>query len=163
MKIITRFAPSPTGYLHVGGLRTAFYNYLDTKKSLSKNTALFLGKDTKISEFKGIFDDKTNQKIINFLKNNKKTTDNKIFSLNLDFDQKLIIVFLVKKNDFFQSEKIGAKFYDYVKNNEVNEILILGSNFPSVTHSIKFDSFLHGSELKSYEFNLYKSKKKIRL
>ncbi len=27
-----RFAPSPTGYLHVGGARTAFYNYVYAKK-----------------------------------------------------------------------------------------------------------------------------------
>jgi len=137
--------------------------YLDGKKGSSKNKAIILAKESKISDFKGIFDDNINQKVINFLKNNKKTKDNKIFSLNLDFDQKLIIILLVKKNDFFQSEKIGAKFYDYVKNNDVNEVLILGSNFSSVIHNIKFDSFLHGAELKSYEFNLYKSKKKNKV
>ena len=32
MKVRTRFAPSPTGYLHVGGLRTALYNYLFSKQ-----------------------------------------------------------------------------------------------------------------------------------
>tara|TARA_B100000401_G_C52793536_1_gene714714 strand:- start:484 stop:1851 length:1368 start_codon:yes stop_codon:yes gene_type:complete len=33
MKIRTRFAPSPTGFLHVGGLRTALYNFLFAKKN----------------------------------------------------------------------------------------------------------------------------------
>ena len=32
-KIRTRFAPSPTGYLHIGGLRTALYGYLFAKKN----------------------------------------------------------------------------------------------------------------------------------
>ena len=32
----TRFAPSPTGFLHVGGLRTALYNYLFAKKNNGK-------------------------------------------------------------------------------------------------------------------------------
>ncbi|VAX15290.1 Glutamyl-tRNA synthetase @ Glutamyl-tRNA(Gln) synthetase, partial [hydrothermal vent metagenome] len=31
-----RFAPSPTGYLHVGGLRTALYNYLFAKRNGGK-------------------------------------------------------------------------------------------------------------------------------
>ena len=32
----TRFAPSPTGYLHIGGLRTALYAYLFAKKNNGK-------------------------------------------------------------------------------------------------------------------------------
>ncbi|PIX91075.1 MAG: glutamate--tRNA ligase [Candidatus Moranbacteria bacterium CG_4_10_14_3_um_filter_44_15] len=31
-KVRVRFAPSPTGYLHIGGLRTALYNFLYAKK-----------------------------------------------------------------------------------------------------------------------------------
>lgn len=32
MKVRTRFAPSPTGYLHVGGARTALFNWLFARK-----------------------------------------------------------------------------------------------------------------------------------
>ena len=35
-KIVTRFAPSPTGYLHIGGARTALFNYLFAKKNKGK-------------------------------------------------------------------------------------------------------------------------------
>jgi glutamyl-tRNA synthetase len=36
MSTVTRFAPSPTGYLHVGGARTALYSWLYAKKTGGK-------------------------------------------------------------------------------------------------------------------------------
>ena len=36
MTLKTRFAPSPTGYLHIGGARTALYNWLYAKKTGGK-------------------------------------------------------------------------------------------------------------------------------
>ncbi len=36
MEIRTRFAPSPTGYMHIGNLRTALYTYLIAKKGNGK-------------------------------------------------------------------------------------------------------------------------------
>ena len=34
--IRTRFAPSPTGFLHIGGLRTALFSYLFAKRNNGK-------------------------------------------------------------------------------------------------------------------------------
>jgi glutamyl-tRNA synthetase len=36
MTVVTRFAPSPTGYLHVGGARTALYCWLYSRKNKGK-------------------------------------------------------------------------------------------------------------------------------
>lgn len=44
MSVRVRFAPSPTGYLHVGGLRTALYNYLFAQKN--KGTYILRVEDT---------------------------------------------------------------------------------------------------------------------
>ena len=35
-KVVTRFAPSPTGTLHIGGVRTALFNYVYAKKHSGK-------------------------------------------------------------------------------------------------------------------------------
>lgn len=44
MSVRVRFAPSPTGYLHIGGLRTALYNYLFAMQQ--KGTFLLRIEDT---------------------------------------------------------------------------------------------------------------------
>jgi glutamyl-tRNA synthetase len=44
-----RFAPSPTGPLHMGGVRTALYNYLFAKKH--KGTFLIRIEDTDQTRF----------------------------------------------------------------------------------------------------------------
>ena len=36
MNVITRFAPSPTGWLHIGGVRTALYSWLYARKHSGK-------------------------------------------------------------------------------------------------------------------------------
>ena len=36
MEVRTRFAPSPTGYMHIGNLRTALYEYLIAKSKGGK-------------------------------------------------------------------------------------------------------------------------------
>ena len=38
-KVATRFAPSPTGALHIGGVRTALFNWLYSK---NKNGTFYL-------------------------------------------------------------------------------------------------------------------------
>ena len=35
-KVVTRFAPSPTGFLHIGGVRTALFSYLYAKQNNGK-------------------------------------------------------------------------------------------------------------------------------
>ena len=35
-EVRTRFAPSPTGFMHIGNLRTALYAFLYTKKNKGK-------------------------------------------------------------------------------------------------------------------------------
>ncbi|MDA8223499.1 glutamate--tRNA ligase family protein [Desulfosporosinus sp.] len=45
-KVRVRFAPSPTGYLHIGGARTALFNWLFAKKYNGKLILRIEDKDT---------------------------------------------------------------------------------------------------------------------
>jgi glutamyl-tRNA synthetase len=52
MTVRVRFAPSPTGYLHIGGARTAMYNYLYAKAMGGKYILRIEDTDTERSERK---------------------------------------------------------------------------------------------------------------
>lgn len=60
--IVTRFAPSPTGFLHVGGLRTALYSYLYARKNGGKfllrieDTDMARNSDEAVEAIKEAFD-----------------------------------------------------------------------------------------------------------
>ncbi|MDC3060704.1 leucyl aminopeptidase [Candidatus Pelagibacter sp.] len=131
-------------------------NYLDKKKGLNKNTAVFIYSNVNLSRFEGTIDSKIYPKISEYLKKNKNSKDNKIISLNQDFDQNLIVIYLSKKNGELESEKLGAKFYDFLKSKNIYDIHI---KTPETKNYLDIESFIHGVELKSYEFNLYKTKK----
>ncbi len=135
-------------------------NYLDKKKTSLKNRAIFIQPNIKIEGFKGEFDDNTKVKILKFLKLGRDLKENKIFTLNQDFDQKIVVIYLAKVNDELESEKLGAKFFDFIKSSEIFDIYI---NKPLTKNFLNLASFLHGAELKSYDFNLYKSKKNKKI
>ncbi|MDO8590761.1 MAG: glutamate--tRNA ligase family protein, partial [bacterium] len=54
-KVVTRFPPSPTGFLHIGGARTALFNYLFAKKN--HGGILLRLEDTDVTRYKKEFED----------------------------------------------------------------------------------------------------------
>ena len=55
MTVRVRFAPSPTGYLHIGGARTALYSYLFAKAN--KGKYILRVEDTDLERSKKEFED----------------------------------------------------------------------------------------------------------
>ena len=97
-EIRTRFAPSPTGFLHIGGVRTALVNYLFVQKSKKKNpkSKFFMrieDTDKKRSEEKYL------ESIINGLKWLNINWDDKIYKQSENIDLHIKIANELLKND----------------------------------------------------------------
>ena len=85
MNVITRFAPSPTGSLHIGGARTALFNWLYAKKFNGK--FLLRIEDTDLERSKEIF----NEDICNSLKWLKLNWDESIYFQSKKINNHLIV------------------------------------------------------------------------
>ena len=118
-KIITRFAPSPTGNLHIGGARTALFNYLFARKNNGKflvrvdNTDLERNSDTSV---KKIFD------CLSYLNINFDNSDELYYQLDHLKDYQNLVNQLLKTNDAYHcfcSKEELAESIEFQKNKGV--------------------------------------------
>ena len=103
--------------------------------------------------------------IINKIIANNVLKEKNCFSFNLNPNQKVIVVKLKNSFTSLEIEKLGAEFYNYIKENQITNSTLLENNLKEFLKTNKYfiDQFVHGVKLKSYNFDKYKSKKKNRL
>ena len=125
-------------------------------KKVTSNLVLFVDEKFNLNGVKKYISNTEYSYISDLLKNSDLKKQLLFFEIN---SKKTVFLVSIKK-DFITSdiENLGAKFHSYINYEKKNEYFI---NSNSVKSKIKnfIGYFLHGIKLKSYEFNLYKSKK----
>ena len=94
MSVVTRFAPSPTGFLHIGGARTAIFNYLFAKKNSGKYLVRIEDTDKKRSSKEAI---KAIHKGLNWLNVN---SDYEIVYQSQNFDSHIKVAYELLEKGF---------------------------------------------------------------
>ena len=112
MEIRTRFAPSPTGFLHVGGLRTALYNYIFAKKN--NGTFILRIEDTDQNRL---------------IKNAAEKLIDSLKAFDINFDEGPMINELY--GPYFQSQRLDiyqAHYLKLVKNKKAYICIVKGND-----------------------------------
>ena len=98
-----------------------------------------------------------------YIKELLKTSDlsKNLLVFELNSKRKIILISIKKNSKKFEIENLGAELYGRINYGKSSEYFI---NSDSVLSKYKnfIGLLLHGLKLKSYEFNKYKTKKKIR-
>ena len=99
-----------------------------------------------------------------YIKELLKTNDLKKDLLFFEINSKKTIYLVSIKNNLQTSdiESLGAKFHGYINYDKKNDYFVNQDTINSKIENF-IGYFLHGLKLKSYEFNIYKSKKNKRL
>ena len=136
---------------------TVQINYLkSTPKKILSNLIIFVDEKFNISGLKKHISSNEFLYISDLLKSNDLKKNILTFEIN---SKKTIFLISIKKNiKTSEIENLGAKFHGYINYNKTNDYFV---NSDTVNSKIKdfVNYFLHGIKLKSYDFNIYKSKK----
>ena len=126
-----------------------------TKKGI---IALFVDEKHKFISIDGLLNNKENSYLKNILKEKKGDKKN-IFSINLNEKKTAVIIPADNNASTNDIENLGAKFYDFLSKEIITNIT-LDNSIMSKKNDFNFiDHFLHGIKLKSYKFEIYKTKK----
>ncbi len=140
---------------------TVQINYKNSglKKTLT-NLVLFVDQNFNISGLKKYISSNEFSYISDLLKNGDLKKNLLFFEIN---SKKTIFLISIKKDSNTSDiESLGAEFHGCINYDKENEYFV---NSDTITSKIEnfVGYFLHGLKLKSYEFNIYKSKKDKRL
>ena len=126
----------------------------------SANLILFTDENFNISPLKKYI---LNEEF-SYIKDLLKTSDLKKNLLFFEINSKKTIFLVSIKKDLKTSdiESLGAKFHSYINYDKKNDYFVNSDTINSKIENF-VGYFLHGLKLKSYEFNIYKSKKDKRL
>ena len=132
-------------------------NYKNSNsKKPSTNLILFVEENFNINGLKKHISGTEFSYISDLLKNSDLKKNLLFFEVN---SKKTIFLVSIKKNlENSDIENLGAEFHGYINYDKKNEYFVNSDSISS-----KFENFLgyflHGLKLKSYEFNIYKTKK----
>ena len=119
---------------------------------------VFANEKFQIKSTSGFFSKNETSSIERILKNKKNTKEN-IVSFNINEKTTVILISLKKDSKSFDIENLGAVFYNFIKKNSFKDLSIISQSVKSKPEKDFIGRFIHGLKLKSYEFNIYKSKK----
>jgi len=139
-------------------------NYNSKFNSKAENIAFFISEDLNFNNHSKL-PNISNTKIISFLKKNKNLKEKKIFSFDLNENQKCYFVVINKKISVHEINALGANFKNYINSNKniknVNFFGKLNFKIENISEEKFINEFSYGFELKSYSFEKYKSNKKV--
>ena len=135
------------------------YKNISSKKDLT-NLVLFVDENFNINNLKKYLSNLEFSYISDLLKNSDLKKDLLFFEVN---SKKTVFLVSIKKDiKISDIENLGAKFHSYINYDKKKEYFV---NSDTINNKIKnfVGYFLHGLKLKSYEFNIYKSKKNKKI
>ena len=124
------------------------------------NLVLFVDEKFNISGLKKHISNTEFSYIFDLLKKSDLKKDLLFFEIN---SKKTIFLVSIKKDlKAHQVENLGAKFHSHINYDKPNDYSVNSNTINSKIENF-IGYFLHGLKLKSYEFNIYKSKKNKKL